>query len=247
MSLRSSIYNSISRIILAIITAPFSLKNDSIPTPECFHIYLADNIPEHIKIELVKCYQQVFSEEPWLEDWSEDDVLSKLKNDLAGDPMSFLVTYSKDDKVQGFSWGSIIPGRDIVSRASKALNIEADQIDIRVPAKNKVLYCDEFAISKNARKGTEPVRNILKKFLMYGHSVGVKATIFWSTPDSKIVPLASYMGYKYCGSTFNRGNKIIFLLNKDFRSLLKLTLHFRPSTIMKVLSLYSNRGKKEET
>ena len=89
------------------------------------------------------------------------------------------------------------------------------------------------------RRGTEPVRFLLRPGLEIGYDKGVLQTMFWSTPKSKIVPLALYMGYRPIYGIDARGKEIVFLLNRNFVPLLKVTQCLQAAKIEKVLAFVS--------
>ncbi len=197
-----------------------SVEDKKVPTPDEYQIYYGGNYPEVIEKPLIACYQKIFSEPPWNEIWLESAVRNKLKADLE-DPRSFLVVYGDEKQVKGFAWGSIVHREEVAARAARAMGLHSEQIKLKLPKAKSVLYCDEFAIAKEARGGLEPLRYLSKMFFMYGYNNSTTTTIFWSTPGSKIVPFLLALGYAICGHTNNRSQHIVFLLNDDFTSLLK--------------------------
>lgn len=203
------------KIVLWLVTLPYSVNQEKIATPPNYKIFVGGVFPKTIEDSLVKAYQEVFGEDPWNEKWSKGDVRKKIKKDLAGDPNSFLAVFlnQAETEVLGFSWGSIIFKNEILSRANTKIPVSS----------SRIIYCDEFAIVKKGRGGIEPVRNLVKMFLEYGYKKGVKSTIFWSTPASKIVPLAEMMGYRICHRVEKSDKDIVFLLNDSTKPLLKLT------------------------
>lgn len=213
-------------------------------TPREYQTFLGGNIPEDVRRSLVEAYIQVFSEPPWNENWTEKEVLSKIENDL-NSSTSFLVLFLKDERVKGFVWGDLINGDDVSGRAATAMNVEEEEITIRL-GKEKVLYCDEFAILRSARRGITTVRLLLRETLAYGIKNNAPNCLFWSTPESRIVPLANTMGYEICGRATMRDKKIRFFYLPNSLFLFKMTfLDERISRTM--MSLVSrNKSKKPE-
>ena len=217
-----------SRILLSTVSACYSAETDTVPTPDTYKIFLDGNIPEKIEKELIKSYQEIFREEPWNEEWNKEQVARKIKKDLIGED-TFLIVIEEESKVKGFAWGAVIHQKQMAKRAAGAMNVEEESFSSIVVSKDnaKLLYCDELALLKEARRGIDPVRHLVKKILEYGLSKGVTATAFWSTPSSKIVPIAQMMGYHNCGGGKVKDKEIIFLLNQNFISLLKITKNLK--------------------
>ncbi len=233
----------ISRFILFSATMFFPLKREKIALPENYRIFFEGNIPLKIKDALIDCYIEIFSEAPWYEKWSRESVSLKIEKDLRQKD-SFLVVYLLGEEVAGFSWGAIIDKKDIVTRATDAIGTSKCSLFLD-KKERRVLYCDEFAIAAKGRRGIDPVRFILRKFLEYAHNKGVKETIFWSTPASKIVPLAKTMGYEECGKADINGKRIVFLVNKNFISLLKITRNIKADSVNSMIALQKKRRNKK--
>lgn len=195
---------------------------------------------------LIRAYKRVFSEKPWEENWHEDKIFLKIKEELK-DKNSFLVVIkgNEDWPVAGFAWGAIISLEEIELRAEKALGSVPRGLKNIIKKENKgdkILYCDEFAILSEFRKGLEPIRYLLKPALEMGAKKNVFQTIFWSTPESKIVPLARFMGYKIIFEYLPTGkkNKIIFLYNPNFRPLLKVVQKINSRNVAKFMRFATN-------
>jgi hypothetical protein len=233
----------IKRSILKLLVSIFSVFNFvSQKASEEYKVFRGNKIPKDVKKSLVEAYKLVFYEEPWNEFWTEEEVLKKLENDLANEN-SFLVVFVDNNKVKGFVWGEIIETKDVEKRASRAMGIKKRIFSFSVP-NQKILYCDEFALLKNVRKGPEPVKYLLQKTLEVGKEENVKSTLFWSTPESKIVPLAKMMGYEERGIIDDRDKKIIFLYHPDFRALLKITM-LDDVIIKKILKALSKKSRND--
>ncbi len=232
-----------SRIILSLVTAIYPVERKGFPVPSEYKIFHDGDIPENVKKSLVRCYIEIFSEAPWYEHWKEEEVLEKIKKDLFQKD-SFLVVFLINEAVEGFSWGAIIDKNEIATRAADAIGTTHCTLPFS-DRRGKTLYCDEFAISKRGRKGIDVVRFILRVFLEFAYSKGVKETMFWSTPESKIVPLAKTMGYEECGEAYVNQKKIVFLVNKSFVSLLKITRNIRADTVNLIIGFQKRRKNKK--
>ncbi len=235
----------LSRVLLRVVSVFYSLENDTVPTPETYKSFFDGDIPEKIEKELIKSYKEIFREEPWNEEWTNNQVAAKIKKDLVGKD-TFLIVIEKESKVKGFAWGSVIKQGEMPKRAAEAMRVAEYNFSIAVPNdKEKVLYCDELALLKEARGGIDPVRHLVKKILEYGLSKGLTATAFWSTPRSKIVPIAQMMGYHKCGGGVARGKEIVFLFNPSFTSLLKITKHLNSKHANIFMALQKKRKRPE--
>lgn len=231
----------IKRGILKLLIFIFDVFNlTSQKAPQDYKVFRGNKVPGDIKRSLVDAYRSVFAEAPWNESWSREDVIKKMEKDLGKSAKSFLVIFIDSNKVRGFVWGEIIETKDAGERASQAMSIEGKSFSLPIP-NQKILYCDEFALLPSARRGPEPVKYLLQKTLEIGMEENVNSTLFWSTPGSKIVPLAIMMGYEKI-STENK--KIIFLYNPDFKALLKITM-LDDVIIKKVLTALSKKSRND--
>lgn len=107
----------ISRVLLYLFTMNMRIESEKVPTPKDFQIYYGGRYPAAVEKPLIACYQKIFSEPPWNENWSENDVRNKLNADL-DDPKSFLVIYGDHLQVKGFAWGSIVNREEVADRAA---------------------------------------------------------------------------------------------------------------------------------
>ncbi len=236
-----------SRFLLKIFSFSYSLEEDRFPTPSSYKIFKgAEEIPREIKQELIKCYQQIFADKPWYEEWSKVQVEEKIEKDMDSENSIIIVIYD-ENRVKGFAWGAIVSQKDIGKRASRAMNVSDYNLNFIFPGKGeeKVLYCDELALAKEARVGINPLRYLVKELLFYGYWKGVKKIVFWSTPQSKIVPIAEMMGYEYCGRGKVKEKEIVFLLNREFTSLFKITKNLNTKRAEKFMALQQKRKRPE--
>lgn len=231
------------RMILRLITFPVFVPNKSpILVPKEFSVFY--QLPEDTTLKaLIKGYQQVFGESPWEEKWKEEVVLTKLKRELSRNSFLVIMDGNKEWPVGGFSWGAIIPIEDLENRVRKALGSAPKGLIEVIKHREKgekILYFDEFSILRPFRRGVEPIRFLLRPGLEMGAKQGVFQTLFWSTPESRIVPLSIYMGYEPIILGFQpeeKKKRIIFMYNPNFTSLLKITQKVRGVVrIMKIIS-----------
>lgn len=194
---------------------------------------------------LVLAYQRVFREASyWAEEWPYEKVVEKLRPEV-GRPSSFLVTMEKSGgSVVGFAWGEEIRAADLPNRISQALGKSADELrDLTAALAKKgithVLYADEFGILNEARSGIEPVRGLLQPWLEWGwFNFGVTSALFWTTPASPINRLALYMGFEPVFWTqIEDGKEIVFLLNRDFKPLLKICQNISERQVARLMKI----------
>lgn len=227
------------KVLVLILSLLGLLSKDS--TPEEYKTFVGGNIPERIRKSLVEAYIEIFSEPPWCERWTKEEVEKKIEKDLSS-PTSFLVLIVKNDVVGGFVWGDIISGNNVLKRAASAMNVREEEVIIHL-GKEKVLYCDEFAILRSARRGITTVRLLLRETLAYGIKNNAPNCIFWSTPESRIVPLANTMGYETRGRTRMRDKDIEFLFLPTSTFLYKMT--FLDERISRAMMSLVSRNKSK--
>lgn len=244
MSIRYALVQAVLRVSTARLRV-YKPGMAPITTPEEFLLF--QELPtEPLLSDLVVAYQEVFSEPPWNEVWSREEVIDKLRRDLSGDS-PFLVLMIKDGLVGGFSWGAILPIEKIESEIKAALQKEPTGLEALLrkgKRAQKVVYFHEFAALRRFRKGIDPLRFLLRPGLEMGYEQGVCQTLFWSTSASKIVPLTLYMGYQSVLKLKTREKEIVFLLNKDFQPILKLTQNMKAdkwANLMKVTARIGTR------
>jgi len=208
--------------------------------PEKFSVFSRYPDDPMILFGLANAYRAIFSEPPWNENWPIEKTLAKLQRELAGD--CFLVVMRGEGSlVSGFSWGALVSLEHLESRIEPALGIRPVGLAeaLRKQGTERLVYFDELAVLESGRGGPDPVRFLLRPGLELGHGLGVFKTMFWSTPKSKIVPLATYMGYRPIFEVEHGGKEIVFLLNSDFLPLLKVTQYLSPSKIVRVMRFVS--------
>ncbi|XOB40862.1 MAG: hypothetical protein ACKKMW_02230 [Candidatus Nealsonbacteria bacterium] len=207
-----------------------------------------ESISENMLKSLIRAYQSVFSEPPWEETWEEILVKEKIENEITGKPVLTIMGGNFENPVTGFSWGSLIDTDSVAERIKSGLLTKAESVDEQKvqsienflkKRSDKILFYDEFAILSQFRGGVDQIRFLFRPGLEMAFEHGVKQTIFWSTPESKIVPLAIFMGFRPISTIMISGKKVIFLYNSDFRSVLKIAQSMPAKKIKKIMSLFS--------
>jgi hypothetical protein len=216
------------------------LPKKEIPFNNRFKIFYGLPDPPLLSV-LVSAYKQVFSEEPWQEIWSDIQVLTKLHRELRG--QCFLVIMEGNERwpVAGFAWGALTGIEELEERIGEAIGLPLRGMDevFKAHRIDKILYFDEFAILQPFRRGLEPIRFLLRPGLELGMREGVSQTLFWSTPESRITPLALLTGYEPILRIGAGKKEIIFLFHPDVLSLLKMTRMMKQSTAAKIMRLSS--------
>jgi len=151
--------------------------------------------------------------------------------------------------VAGFSWGAVIPVDGLEIHIGTVLGKRPAGLEtaLRLRGVKRIVYFHEFAVLKQFRGGLDPVRFLLRPGLELGLAQGVRQTLFWSTPGSKIVPLSLYMGYEPIFRLEVKRKEIIFLFNHNFLPLLKIAqnLEGRPvARFMRVSSRILGKRKR---
>jgi hypothetical protein len=241
------IKHQLIRAALKVLTLPLPvfLPGETPIFSERFSIF--SRLPEDttLRAGLVKAYQTVFGEPPWKEEWPEEKILIKLQRELTGH--SFLVLMQGDEKfpVGGFSWGAVVPVGTLETRIGQALLKQPTGLTkiLQNRGMDEVLYFDEFAILRPFRRGLEPIRFLLRPGLELGlgYQNRMHQALFWSIPNSKIVPIALYVGFEPVFQFEAEGKEIIFLLNPNFLPLLKIAQSVkgkRIAQLMKVISRF---------
>lgn len=230
----------IVRIFLKLMTFWFPVKFGEIENNHD-KILIIPRLPEdgYLKTGLVKAYQQIFSEPPWQEKWSEEKILEKIERELTGNSFLVMLKGNQDFPVAGFCWGRIMRISELEKHIKSALGESPVGLEENLLKKTRkderILYFHEFAVLRRFRKGLEQIRYLLRPSLEYGWLQGVHKTLFWSTPESKIVPLSLYMGYEPIYKTNILKKQIIFLFNPAFSPLLKINQRIKGRTVAKAM------------
>lgn len=196
---------------------------------------IIEEIPKNIRIfngfssidnlqELVKAYITVYSEPPWNEQWQEADVIAKLKKDTDSDTSIIVLMEADDRSVLGFIWAKVINTDELENEAASSLGIAPTGLNDVIKAQNcnTLIFFHEFAVLSYARKGLDRLRFMEYPCFKLAEREKTCQSIFWSTPESKIVNLGIYFGWEdiyRCRDKF--GHEIIFYFNPDHRGFLK--------------------------
>jgi len=225
----------IVRFVLKVLTAFIQTDRLTEELPARFQLF-HELPPDKLLWDIGKAYRQVFSEPPWSEEWELNAVFDKLSRELQGDCFLVVMKGNREWPVGGFSWGRILDVEEIEEEIKNALGVLPKGLSglLKKTGAKSILYFHEFAILKQFRGGVEGVRFLLRLGLEMGYRKGIRHTLFWSTIDSKIVPLSLYMGYQQIFQ-IEQGLPIIFLHNPGFEPLLKITQSFSPKKIVSVM------------
>jgi len=192
--------------------------------------------------EVVKAFQTVFSEPPWYENWAKDDVLGKMNRELTGNSFIVVLRGNADSPVAGFCWGGILNVGELEEHITPALGARPVGLQnalMRVAGDDRILYFHEFAILRAFRGGVEPLRLLLLPSLQFGWTQGVKRTLFWTTPASRIFPLSLYMGYEPIWKTESKGKDIFFMYHPNFAVFLRIIQRINGPSVAKIVRLNS--------
>jgi len=165
---------------------------------------------------LVRKYIEIFSREPWNESWTPEEARQKIEKDFCGNG-AFLAVSFKNDEVLGFAWGKLLKVGEIYDRIKRSLPIDKE-INFSLPRKMMVIYFDETAVDREKRRGLLSFRHLINVGLDYGKENGAEKVIFWSTPQSSIVPITKKFGYEEIERLSLPENEIVFLLGEIIRS-----------------------------
>ncbi|KKP70340.1 hypothetical protein A2X44_01350 [candidate division CPR3 bacterium GWF2_35_18] len=226
------------RSILRMGTLPYKiypLEGSPVRIPPKFHSYF-DSCPETVAQQVVSAYIQVFGEPPWNEIHDPETILCRLYDEIES---GFLTTMSSPLGVVGFSWGALIPKSQISQRIlrTKSNFTGVRQLLANLPhtKSDSILFYDEFAITSTSRGGLTPIQFLLRPGLELAFNQGVKSLIFWTSWKSNIANLSVYMGFEpLCES-----EGIVFLVNRDFTPLLKITQNLKQRKIARLMKLTS--------
>ncbi|MBU4350970.1 hypothetical protein L6250_01910 [Candidatus Parcubacteria bacterium] len=202
---------------------------------------------------LIRAYQTVFKEASyWAEIWSREAIQEKLEREVDRQS-SFLVTMlgDKEMPIAGFAWGEILAPTNLGPRIAKALQKKPAELDGLIDKLlrfriTKLVYADEFAIVARFRSGIEPVRGLLQPWLEWAWLENqVFSCLFWTTPASPIYKLGLYMGFEPVFWTKVEEKDIVFILNRDFRPLLKICQNMNSRQIARILMAVSRRRRRK--
>ena len=217
------------------IALPYSMKKKAKIIKPVNFFYFLNDFPKKFKKEVLLCYQKIFSEPPWSENWEDEEVLRKLEKELKGGK-SFLsiMLNNQNNMVVGLCWGAIINPNNIKERIDTISNESLNKLENYLEKRgiDKVLFFDELGILKNFRGGVNPLRFLTLPGFEIGYKNNVKQAIFWSTPASKIVPFMKLLGFK----TIIKEGKIVILYSRNFTSVLKIARNIKAGWLMGFLS-----------
>ena len=205
--------------------------------------------PENVLTPLVEAYCKVFQEPPWKEHYSREEVVEKLSRELSGRAVRLVIMKgNQKEPVGGFCWGAVISPQEIIERVTKTKWWKGSEEEIEKLQKlvdffkDRILFLDELAILKPFCGGLTPLQFLLRPLLELGWENNTSIALFWTSQESKIMPLAFYVGFQPLCSF----DEIIFLMNPNFISLLKLAQHFNSRKAQKIISFTARLMKKKK-
>jgi len=158
-------------------------------------------------------------------------IFKDLLKTEASSPFCVLITSSQGG-VDAFTWGTaadlfIISARVINARyrqreksGEKEVSALREKLEIRnISLEEKLLYYDELAVQKNARRGIDPVMFLVRFGLTHGYQNGCRHALFWTAKKSPIFKLALCVGFETIHDT---ADGISFMLLEDFKHLLAI-------------------------
>jgi len=164
---------------------------------------------------LIEQYQLVFEEsEVWGEAYSRDDVLAKLRDELAGEA-SLRICHDRSGNVLGFCWAQLLGAAEVMRAVdsikfyrSIALPDLRDRIEALL-AGTRVLYVHDLGIASSAR-GRIPLTQLIYPVLAdLAGRTGNGRVLFWSMPDTLVSVLARRGRFAECpmpnGMSFHLG------------------------------------------
>lgn len=232
------------RTLIKGITLPFSLKNSEIKVPPRYRIF--NGIPpEKIQKDISRCYKELFSGPPWYENWEEKEIIEKINKELKSN-LSFLTVMCGEGEypIVGFCWGAIIDRAEICNRIAAVLSVKKNskflkdfERYLKKRGVKKVVYFDELGLLKEGRGGVNPLRFLTLAGFNKARKNGVKKAIFWSTYNSKIVPIMKMMGFETIAKI--RKKKIIFLYSPNCYPVLKIAQNISHKKVISIMKLAS--------
>lgn len=175
-----------------------------------FHSYESLNKDVDMSLQLVKSYQSIFGDpELWGENYSQEAVEDKLKDELSGkaglrlclNNQSALIEKPMEPEILGFCWAQQLALKGVIE-AIESIQFykELGSPKILEPLKRildekSVLYVHDLGIPKDYR-GQIPLHTLIYPVI---HSLAERSQnnrlFFWSIKESRIYKLAQYVGF----------------------------------------------------
>jgi len=153
---------------------------------------------------LIEQYQLVFGEsEVWGETYSRDDVLAKLRDDLAGEA-SLRICHDRSGHVLGFCWAQLLDAAEVTRAVdtikfyqSMALPDLPDRIAALLSG-TRVLYVHDLGIARSARSRVPLTQLIYPVLADVAGRTGHGRVLFWSMPETRVSTLARRARFVEC-------------------------------------------------
>jgi hypothetical protein len=134
---------------------------------------------------LVECYQRVFGEsEVWGETYSREDVLARLRDELAGEA-SLRICQDRSGTVLGFCWAQQLDAAQVVRAVETikfyraiALPDLPERIDALLDG-TRVLYVHELGVARSARSRVPLTQLIYPVLADLAGRTGQGRVLFW--------------------------------------------------------------------
>ena len=153
---------------------------------------------------LIEQYQRVFgASEVWGETYSREDVLAKLRDELAGEA-SLRICHDRSGHVLGFCWAQLLDAAAVMRAVdtikfyqSMALPDLPDRIDALLSG-TRVLYVHDLGIARSARSRVPLTQLIYPVLADAARRTGHGRVLFWSMPETRVSTLARRARFVEC-------------------------------------------------
>lgn len=240
------------RFVWKVVTVFFRAKpfgEARVPYPSWVKVFMKKAPPQEILGHMGDTYAEIFTDPMWGEEWTSEEAIEKFEKEVNSTRPSFLsiVEGGTQNPVGGLCWGALIPVEEVEKEAFSSLGVKPEGLEkvLREKGVKRLLYYHEVALLSRFRRGPEPVKFLVRPGLELSFSHGVRANMFWSTPDSKIVPLTRLLGYEIIFRTKNEhGAEIIFMFNPDGRANLESAQNFTGKYFSVIFKFFSGVFRK---
>lgn len=243
---------SFIRFVWKIVTFFYRVKppgKGRVSYPSWVKVFINEAPPRQVVEDMADTYTEIFTDPMWGETWTKEEAIAKFVKEVNPSRPSFLCVVEGDEKnpVGGLCWGALIPVEKVEKEAFSALGVKPEGLEetLRKRGIKHLLYFHEVALLPRFRKGPEPVKFLVRPGLELAFDHGVKANMFWSSPESKIVPLTKLLGYETIFRTQNEhGAEIVFLFNPNGAANLKSAQNFTGKYFSVIFKFFSRIFRK---
>lgn len=202
-------------------------------TPDGFFITkirpdLLSNNPNLVS-ELAASYCRVFNEtgeKEWSENWTQEAAEENINNEInrEGGSSVFSLLFSKDRKLQGFSYGHIKGGSAINLEELPPKNIDKTELnsglqsilsEISKHEEDDYLFISELGIEKISRGGPEKPALLTVGLLVEAKQKGCKRFFFWTSENTYLYNLSIALGFKLVYKFNDAKKHVIFIADID--------------------------------